>query len=182
VSGLDHLWAGWRSEYINSTTQGEAPAPAAPPADPAESRARCVFCRILSSGAGDDETNLVWRHPSGLVVALLNAYPYATGHLLVMPTRHTGELEALEADESAALWAGVTAAVRALKAAYRPDGCNVGANLGRAAGAGVPGHLHVHVLPRWAGDTNFMTSVANARVLPEALSLTADKLRRAWVP
>jgi ATP adenylyltransferase len=193
VSGLDHLWAGWRGEYIATTTDNGAPdAPsAAASVEPSPSEAstgpspgadRCVFCRILASGADDDDTNVVWRHPSGLIVALLNAYPYATGHLMVMPARHTGDLETLEANEHAELWAGVTAAVRAVKAAYRPDGCNVGANLGRAAGAGVPGHLHVHVLPRWAGDTNFMTSVANARVLPEALAVTAEKLRRAWPP
>ena len=174
MSALDHLWAGWRGEYIAATTDDHAEASAAPQG--------CVFCRILSSGAEDEETHVVWRHPSGLVVALLNAYPYATGHVLVMPQRHTGDLETLEAPEVTALWAGVTDGVRALKAAYRPEGVNVGANLGRAAGAGVPGHLHVHVLPRWGGDTNFMTSVAGARVLPEALPVTAGKLRQAWTP
>jgi ATP adenylyltransferase len=169
VSGLDRLWAGWRSSYIESTTTA---VPVGPDG--------CVFCGILASGLADSETHVVWRHPGGGVVALLNAYPYASGHLMIMPVRHTGDLEDLAAAEAAALWEGVGQAVVAVKAAYRPDGLNVGANLGRAAGAGVPGHLHVHVLPRWVGDTNFMTSVADARVLPEALATTDAKLRAAW--
>jgi ATP adenylyltransferase len=146
-----------------------------PPGDP-----DCVFCRILGSGKPDSETHVVWRHPTGLVVALLNAYPYTSGHVMVMPVRHVGELESLTAGESSALMDGLTGAVRAIKAAYRPDGLNAGANLGRAAGAGVPGHLHLHVLPRWVGDTNFMTSVAEARVLPEPLSASAERIRSGW--
>jgi ATP adenylyltransferase len=182
---LDRLWAGWRSEYITSVTNATPPTSPGLPAtasDPApdEADSSCVFCRILASGAADRDTHVVWRDPSGLVVALLNAYPYATGHLLVMPIRHTGDLETLQPAEAAALWGGVAGAVTAIKTAYRPDGLNVGANLGQAAGAGVPGHLHLHVLPRWSGDTNFMSSVADARVLPEALPVTDDKLRRAW--
>lgn len=164
MSPLERLWAGWRSEYITAGPNGEG----------------CVFCRILASGAPDTETHVVWRHPGGSVVALLNAYPYASGHVMVMPVRHLAELEELDPDESADLWEGVVAATRALKAAYGADGLNVGANLGHAAGAGVPGHLHVHALPRWIGDTNFMTSVADARVLPEALSATDTKVRDAW--
>lgn len=137
-----------------------------------------MFCRILDSGHDDAETKVVWRGRG--VVALLNAYPYTSGHLMVMPVRHVGELEDVGPEEGAELWAAVTAGVRALKAAYRPDGINVGANLGRAAGAGVPGHFHVHLLPRWSGDTNFMTSVAEVRVLPESLDATWSKLRSAW--
>jgi ATP adenylyltransferase len=123
---------------------------------------------------------VLWRHPSGAAAALLNAYPYATGHLMVMPVRHEAAIEALDADEAATVWQGIAFAVRALKAAYQPDGLNIGANLGRSAGAGIPGHVHVHVLPRWHGDTNFMTSVADTRVLPEALSVTAARIRAAW--
>ena len=121
--------------------------------------------------------------PSGRrgVAAILNAYPYASGHLMVHAHPPTWPSSRTSAPgESQALWAGVTEAVRALKAAYRPDGLNVGVNLGRAAGAGIPGHLHEHVLPRWFGDTNFMTSVADARVLPEALAVSAQRLRAAW--
>jgi ATP adenylyltransferase len=187
---LDHLWAGWRSAYLDAGgADGPQPGPDPPPAlepagpDPAEqaeAEARCVFCRILASGRPDDETNVIWRDGSGLVVAVLNAYPYATGHLMVMPVRHTGELDTLGADEAGALWGGVARAVTAVKTAYRPDGLNVGINLGRAGGAGIPGHLHVHVVPRWDGDSNFMTAIAETRVLPEALPVTREKLSRAW--
>jgi ATP adenylyltransferase len=101
---------------------------------------------------------------------------------MVMPIRHVGDLEALSPEESLAVWDGLTQAVRAIKAAYRPDGLNVGANLGRSAGAGVPGHFHLHALPRWNGDTNFMTTVAETRVLPESLSDSYAKLLDAWPP
>jgi ATP adenylyltransferase len=164
---LDRLWAGWRTEYVS----GPAANPSTHPGD-------CVFCRILASGLSDEDAFILWR--GDRTFAILNAYPYTTGHLMVMPTRHASDLEELAADEATELWAGVTEAVRALKAAYGPDGINLGANLGRAAGAGVPGHFHIHVLPRWAGDTNFMTSVASARVLPEALPATWGKLHAAW--
>jgi ATP adenylyltransferase len=173
VSSLERLWAGWRHSYISSAPDDGGPG-GGPEGD------RCVFCRILASGEPDTETHVVWRHPDGQVVALLNAYPYASGHVMVMPVRHLGDLGELEPGESAALWEGVVGAAAALRAAYDPDGLNVGLNLGHAAGAGVPGHLHVHALPRWAGDTNFMTAVADARVLPEALGVSDEKLRAAW--
>jgi ATP adenylyltransferase len=161
--GLEHLWAGWRGEYI--ATAG----------DPSVA---CVFCRILDSDEPDERTHVVWRGES--VFGILNAYPYTSGHLMVMPYRHVGELEELTGAESAELWASLTAAVGAVRRAYAPEGVNVGLNLGRAAGAGVLGHLHVHVVPRWLGDSNFMTAVAETRVLPESLDETADKIRKAW--
>lgn len=166
---LERLWAGWRSDYLQSVT-------GAPTAD--TSTERCVFCRILASGDPDEATYVVWRGER--CFAVLNAYPYASGHLLVLPYRHVGELEELESDEATEVWDAVRSAVVAVKGAYRPDGLNVGANLGRAAGAGVPGHLHLHVLPRWAGDSNFVTSVAEARVMPEALPTTYERLTAAW--
>lgn len=162
---LERLWAGWRSDYIEGVTTDER-------------EDGCVFCRILASDAPEEETYVVSR--GELAAVVLNAYPYTSGHVLVLPVRHVSELEDLDADEAAALWGGVTDAVRALKTAYRPEGINVGANIGRGAGAGIPGHFHVHALPRWAGDTNFMTSVAETRVMPEALSATWRKLRQAW--
>jgi len=161
---MDHLWAGWRTTYVESA--GAPVAEGSP------------FTAILASGLPDSETNIVWRGQH--CFAILNAYPYTNGHLLVMPYREVGELEDLTAAEHAELWAGATRAVQALKAAYRPDGVNVGLNLGRSAGAGVPTHVHIHVLPRWNGDTNFMTTVAEVRVLPEALGASAAKVRAAW--
>jgi ATP adenylyltransferase len=170
---LERLWAGWRSDYIAGVTADESW-----PASADKDESVCVFCRILASDEPDEETYVVWRGQRAAVV--LNAYPYTSGHVLVLPVRHVSDLEDLDADESAALWATVTDAVRALKAAYRPEGINVGANIGRGAGAGIPGHFHVHALPRWAGDTNFMTSIAETRVMPETLSATWRKLCQAW--
>lgn len=163
---MDRMWAGWRSTYVAAVGNGALAGEGS------------LFRRILDSGLPDDETHVVWR--GELVFAILNAYPYTNGHLLVMPYREVPELEDLTADESLALWSAVRDAVVALKAAYRPQGVNVGLNLGLAAGAGVPSHLHVHVLPRWGADSNFMTAVAETRVLPESLGDSWDKLRRAW--
>jgi len=161
--GLDHLWAGWRGEYM--ATAG----------DPSVA---CVFCRILGSGEPDATTHVVWRGEE--VFGILNAYPYTSGHLMVMPYRHVADLDELSASEGAELWSAMTRAVGALRSAYACEGVNVGINLGRAAGAGVLGHLHVHAVPRWLGDSNFMTAVAETRVLPEALDESAAKIRKAW--
>jgi diadenosine tetraphosphate (Ap4A) HIT family hydrolase len=120
----------------------------------------------------------VWRGEATFVV--LNAYPYASGHVLVLPLRHAGALADLTGDEATELWAATQAAVGAIEAAYEPDGINMGANLGRAAGAGLPSHVHLHVLPRWSGDTNFMTTVAETRVMPETLQLSWKRLNDAW--
>lgn len=171
MSSLDRLWAGWRAQFVAGATY---------PAGAGGQPGGCVFCSMLGSGLPDDEIHIVWRHPGGRVVVFLNAYPYTSGHIMAMPVRHVGDLEDLDADEAAELWEAVGLGVRALKKAYKPEGVNLGANLGRAAGAGVPGHLHMHVLGRWTGDTNFMTTVADARVLPEPLSDSAAKLRQAW--
>ncbi len=161
---MERLWAGWRGEYVAAAGQG----------DPE----RSVFRRILESGRPDDETYIVWRGDQ--CFAILNAFPYTTGHMLLMPYREVGELEDLSVGESAELWSAVTDAVRALKAAYQPHGVNVGVNIGEAGGAGVPDHLHVHVLPRWNADSNFMTAVAETRVLPESLPVTWGRLRATW--
>ena len=170
---LDHLWAGWRSAYIERVTAGdEAPSePQGPP--PGEGT---LFERILR--LPDDEGYVVHRgeHCS----TLLNAYPYTNGHVLVMPNVAAAELDQLDDVTHDALWREVRAAVAAIRAAYRCDGINVGLNLGQAAGAGVPEHLHVHAMPRWSGDTNFMTSVAETRVMPEPLGTSWSKLRATW--
>jgi diadenosine tetraphosphate (Ap4A) HIT family hydrolase len=162
---MDRLWAGWRSSYVAVAGNGEPVGGS-------------LFSRILASGLPDDETHVVWRGER--VFTILNAYPYTCGHMLVMPYREVGELEDLTPDESAELWAAVRDAVVAIKVAYSPQGVNVGLNLGEAAGAGIPSHMHVHVLPRWNADSNFMTAVAEVRVLPEALGDTWRKLRAAW--
>lgn len=160
------MWAGWRTAYVAASGNGELVGTGS------------VFRRILDSGLPDDEAYIVWRGDE--VFAILNAYPYTSGHLLVMPYREVPELEDLTESEAAELWAAVRAAVVAVKAAYGAHGVNVGLNLGEAAGAGVPSHLHVHVLPRWSADSNFMTAVAETRVLPEALTDTWRKVRDAW--
>jgi ATP adenylyltransferase len=156
---MDRIWAGWRTEYV---TSGDV-------YDDAE----CVLCRVI-----EDATYVVWR--DDLVAVILNAFPYTSGHVMVLPVRHVGEVEDVNREEVGAVWSSVANSVRAIKAAYAPDGLNMGANLGRVAGAGIPGHFHVHVLPRWSADTNFMTSVAEARVLPEALPATFERLKKAW--
>ena len=164
--GLARLWAGWRSPYLESFGDKNSDGDG------------CVFCRILASEESDESVYILWRDERCSVV--LNAFPYTSGHLMVMPLRHVAELEDVDAEEAGRLWAALGDAVRALKRAYSPDGINVGVNLGRSAGAGVPGHFHVHCLPRWDGDTNFMTTVAETRVLPESLPTTFAKLRAAW--
>jgi diadenosine tetraphosphate (Ap4A) HIT family hydrolase len=163
---MDRLWAGWRSGYVAAAGNGALAGEGS------------IFTRILATGLPDAETHVVWR--GELIFAILNAYPYTSGHLLVMPYREAAELEDLTPAESDALWAATRAAVVAVKEAYRPQGVNVGINLGEAAGAGIPSHLHVHVVPRWQADSNFMTSVAEVRVLPEPLGETWAKLRAAW--
>jgi ATP adenylyltransferase len=165
---LEQLWAGWRHEYVSGATAAER----------AGEDGGCVFCRLAQSGPPSADNGVLWRGER--TFAVLNAYPYASGHLLVLPTRHEEDLGGLDAGESAELWRAVTSAVAALGAAYEPDGMNVGANLGRAAGAGIPRHLHLHVLPRWSGDTNFMTTVAGVRVLPEPLGVAWQKLHAVW--
>jgi ATP adenylyltransferase len=170
---LERLWNGWRATYVSS---GGAAGGVAP--DDVESGRGSVFTRILRSGLPDVDTHIV--HRGTYVFAILNAFPYAVGHTLVLPYREVGDLEALTPEEHTELWATVTDAVRAIKAAYRPEGLNVGLNLGRPAGGSVSEHLHVHVVPRWTGDSNFMTATANTRTLPEPLVDSAAKIRAAW--
>jgi ATP adenylyltransferase len=164
---LERLYAAWRIQYVESATA----------ADRAGGDASCVFCR-LASEPSDPATGVVYEAEESFVV--LNAFPYGSGHILVLPRRHVAAVQDLTATESASLWASTTKAIAAVEAAYQPDGMNLGANLGRAAGAGIPAHLHLHVLPRWSGDTNFMTAVAETRVIPEPLEVAFEKLRGAF--
>jgi ATP adenylyltransferase len=165
---LEQLWAGWRHQYVTEATEAERRG----------DDGGCVFCRIAADGPPAEENGVVWRGERTFVV--LNAFPYASGHLLVVPISHHSELDELDEEESAELWAATRRSATAITRGYGPDGLNMGANLGRAAGAGIPSHLHLHVLPRWSGDTNFMTSVAGVRVMPEPLTVAWHKLREAW--
>jgi ATP adenylyltransferase len=166
---LDRLWNGWRNTYVAS---GGAAGGVHP-----DDRTS-IFSRLLASGATDEEVLIAHRGDTCFVI--LNRFPYATGHLLVLPFREVADLEDLEPAEAVELWSTVSDAVRAVKSAYRPDGVNVGLNLGKAAGGSVAQHLHVHIVPRWVGDSNFMTATAFTRTIPEALPDTWVKVRSAW--
>lgn len=171
---LERIWSGWRSAYVSGApvrndTLGS---------DPAVSGS--VFTQLLNSGAPDTETYIV--HRSATCFAVCNLFPYASGHLLVVPYREVADLDDLTSEETVDLWATVTDAVRVVRRVYRPDGLNVGLNLGRPAGGSVPDHLHVHVVPRWTGDSNFMVAISSTQNLPEALADTAAKLRAGWNP
>ncbi|MGH8997783.1 MAG: HIT family protein [Acidimicrobiia bacterium] len=164
MSALDRIWAGWRSAYVTGL------------GDPAGGEDGCLFCTLV---ACDDSEALILERTE-LTFTVMNAFPYTTGHVMVAPLRHEAEFEGLTAAEGVELFAGLQRAVVAIKEACRPHGLNLGVNVGRVAGAGVPGHVHAHALPRWDGDSNFMTTVAEARVLSEDLSTTWEKLRKAW--
>ena len=140
--------------------------------------AACVFCSALT--AGDDRRSLI-LHRGDRAFLILNAFPYASGHLMAVVTRHVGSIEAATAAELADAMALIQKGTLALVAAYHPDGFNVGLNQGRVAGAGVVGHLHIHLVPRWNGDTNFMPVIGQTRVLPESLETTYDRLAAALV-
>jgi ATP adenylyltransferase len=149
------LWAPWRLEYVEH----------------ADDSTRCIFCE-------PEETFVL--HRADLAFALLNRFPYTSGHLMVAPVRHVGEFGALTDEEALEIHALASAGLEALRAVYGPDGHNLGWNLGRIAGAGIVEHVHLHVVPRWAGDTNFMPVLADVRVIPEALDQSARRLRDAW--
>ena len=154
---MDRLFSPWRHSYVTRNAD----------------ESRCVFCDARQSDEG--LALIVDEGPTCFVI--LNLYPYNSGHLMIVPTRHVGTLAGLDGVEMAELGTMIRRAEMALTEAYQPQGINVGMNLGRPAGAGVLDHLHVHLVPRWTGDTNFMTVVGNVRVLPEELPRTAERLR-----
>jgi ATP adenylyltransferase len=158
---MERLWAPWRLEYIKS----------------ADDDGGCIFC--AAAAGGDDAERLV-VHRGAHAIVLLNKYPYASGHFMVASTRHVGEYGELTDEEVLDLHRLASAGMGALAQLYAPQGYNVGWNLGRIAGAGVVDHVHLHVVPRWAGDTNFMPVLADVKVLPEHLDETRKKLAEAW--
>jgi ATP adenylyltransferase len=156
------LWAPWRLEYVQQAGEED----------------RCVFCAEAASELEQAESLLVHRGKTAAVI--LNKYPYSSGHLMVAPARHLGSLDALDDAEALEIHGLAVAAMSALTESYGPDGFNLGWNLGRPAGAGIADHVHLHVVPRWSGDTNFMPVLADVKVLPEHLLTTRDRLRAAW--
>lgn len=159
---IERIWNGWRAQYVQRESH-------------AQRTEVSVFTEILQSGLSDEECFIVHRGVECFVI--MNAFPYSPGHILVLPYREVGEVEALTASEHAELFSLVTTGIQVLKAEYKPQGINVGINLGAVAGGSVAQHLHVHVVPRWGGDTNFMVTVATTKILPEALDVTAGRIR-----
>ncbi len=159
-----NLWAPWRSEYIRSL------------GDEADDQ-DCFLCGYAASDAEDARNRVICR--SANVMAVMNRYPYTNGHLMIAPLRHVGALDELSDDELGAASLLVRDSIKMLAIAVSAHGYNVGLNLGRCAGAGLPGHVHWHVVPRWNGDTNFMTTVGSARVIAESLNDVYDRLRAA---
>ena len=162
---LDRIWNGWRAQYVQRDSH-------------AQKTNVSVFTEILQSGLSDEECFIVHRGKECFVI--MNAFPYSTGHILVLPYREVSDVEALTSSEHAELFALVTKGIQVLKSEFKPQGINVGINLGAVAGGSVAQHLHVHVLPRWGGDTNFMVTVATTKILPEALDVTASRIRSRW--
>lgn len=160
---LERFSAAWREAYVNSVSAQQRSSFAGP----------CVFCALAAEPVDESSGVIVKRDHAYLV---LNAYPYGSGHVLVVPLRHVGNLGDLGEEEYEDFARLMRDAAAALTKAYEPDGMNVGMNLGSAAGAGIPEHLHAHVLPRWSGDTNFMTTIGETRVLPESLATTWQKV------
>ena len=160
---MDRIWSPWRMAYIQAAKQQVDDA-------------GCIFCDLPAEG-DDKRTGILVR--GELAFVILNSYPYNPGHLMVAPFRHVGDLVELETAEFAEIDTLLVRAIRALQAETEPHGFNLGMNLGRVAGAGIPDHVHWHVVPRWNGDTSFMTVFGDTRVLPEELETTAARLRRA---
>jgi ATP adenylyltransferase len=162
---MERLWAPWRLEFVRAASGH----------DPLE----CVFCRAPQAD-NDRATLILHRGPTCFVI--LNRYPYSNGHLLIAPYRHVPTPGDLDHDERAELWELLDRALGVLDRTLQPHGSNAGLNLGRSAGAGIEGHLHLHVVPRWNGDTNFMPVLADTRVMPQHLDDTWRLLHEAWVP
>jgi ATP adenylyltransferase len=160
---MEHLWTPWRSTYMKSKKDVGV----------------CVFCRAGSSPADDEENLVVLRASFSFV--MLNRYPYTTGHLMIAPFQHAARLQEIPEETALEMMQLARRAEAVLQQAYNPDGLNIGLNLGEAAGAGIEQHLHLHALPRWKGDANFMTTIGETRIIPELLVDTYKKLKTGFL-
>ena len=158
---MDLLWSPWRYDYITGSG--------------VEKNTDCVFCDILNNQASDEEKFILKR--AGFNFVILNVYPYATGHLLIVPYAHISDLDKAEKQTTDEMMDLMKSSQTALSEVYKPGGFNIGMNIGKAAGAGVAEHFHMHVLPRWPGDVNFMTAIGQTRTMPESLEATYKKLK-----
>jgi ATP adenylyltransferase len=158
---MDYLWSPWRMEYILAPKPDEG----------------CIFCDVLKFEDGL-ENLIIYRGPQAFV--MLNRFPYTSGHLMVIPYQHRASLELLDATSRLDIMDQAARALQVLELLYKPQGFNLGINIGGAAGAGILDHVHLHVVPRWVGDTNFMSAISQTRVLPELLEETYRRVREAW--
>lgn len=158
---MDHLWSPWRYRYLTEPRKV----------------ATCIFCTIAEDN--QDELNLI-VHRAKYNFVVLNKFPYTSGHLMVVPYKHAPDLSAIDEPTAAELMELTRQSERHLREIYQPSGLNIGMNIGESAGAGIAGHIHMHVLPRWHGDANFMTTIAETRVLPEELEITWKRLSQAF--
>jgi len=193
---MDRLWTPWRYQYVTRTQEPSRPGvpPAldawpGPASDSADKACDCVFCNMIAAvdyaiahgmPAEDAEraAHIVVRGPSCFLC--LNAFPYSTGHVLIVPYRHLDSIATLPPDEAQEMMTLAQRTESVLRTVYNPGGLNFGLNLGEAGGAGIAAHIHMHALPRWIGDTNFMTVIAGTRVLPETLDTTWFRIRQIW--
>lgn len=189
---MERLWTPWRYDYVSraedSSRPGVPDALNAWPGSGADDR-NCVFCNMIAAVDHAVEQGMAAEEAEMAAHVLvrgrscflcLNAYPYATGHILIVPYRHVDSLAGLPAEDAMEMMVLAQRVESVLRAVYHPGGMNFGLNLGEAGGAGIVGHIHMHALPRWIGDTNFMTVTADTRVLPEALDTTWARIRTAW--
>ena len=158
---MDRLWSPWRYEYIASGSTADS--------------SNCIFCSLRDDPENDERNFVVYRGNLNFVV--LNIYPYISGHLLIVPNEHVGDLDAASKETTDELMDLTKRCQTALRETYQPAGFNIGMNLGKSAGAGIVDHIHIHILPRWTGDTNFMSTIGDTRVIPEDLATTYQKLR-----